>query len=51
MDGTELLGFDTGALCEWLTVRRRVWHFPVGIANGVFQASPAVVVRERSVVS
>jgi nicotinamide mononucleotide transporter len=33
---SELLGFLTGAACVWLTVRRRVSNFPVGIANSVF---------------
>ncbi|NUR58191.1 MAG: nicotinamide mononucleotide transporter [Catenulispora sp.] len=32
----ELLGFITGALGVWLTVRARVWNFPVGLANNVF---------------
>ena len=32
----ELLGFATGAVCVWLTVRARVWNFPVGIANNLF---------------
>jgi nicotinamide mononucleotide transporter len=32
----ELLGFVTGALGVWLTVRARVWNFPVGLANNVF---------------
>ncbi len=36
MDWTEVLGFATGALCVWLTVRRSVWNFPVGVANNVF---------------
>jgi nicotinamide mononucleotide transporter len=29
----ELLGFVTGGACVWLTVRRHVLNFPVGIAN------------------
>src|SRR3954454_19971303 len=29
----ELLGFITGGACVWLTVRRHVLNFPVGIAN------------------
>ncbi|HEV2640336.1 MAG TPA: nicotinamide riboside transporter PnuC [Actinocrinis sp.] len=32
----ELLGFVTGAICVWLTVRVHVWNFPIGIANNVF---------------
>lgn len=32
----ELLGFVTGALCVWLTVRVNVWNFPIGIANNLF---------------
>ncbi|GAB3713521.1 nicotinamide riboside transporter PnuC [Mariniluteicoccus flavus] len=36
MSWTEILGFVTGAICVWLTVRRNIWNFPVGIANNVF---------------
>ena len=32
----ELLGFATGAIGVWLTVRFNIWNFPVGIANNVF---------------
>ncbi|GAA2137319.1 nicotinamide riboside transporter PnuC [Kitasatospora kazusensis] len=32
----ELLGFATGAVGVWLTVRARIWNFPVGIANNLF---------------
>lgn len=32
----ELLGFGTGAVCVWLTVKARIWNFPIGIANNVF---------------
>lgn len=32
----ELLGFATGALCVWLTVKFNIWNFPIGIANNVF---------------
>ena len=32
----ELLGFVTGALCVWLTVRFHIANFPIGIANNVF---------------
>ncbi|MFC8448850.1 nicotinamide riboside transporter PnuC [Kitasatospora sp. NPDC057223] len=36
MSWTEILGFVTGAACVWLTVRAKVWNFPVGMANNVF---------------
>ncbi|GAA2751828.1 nicotinamide riboside transporter PnuC [Kitasatospora cinereorecta] len=36
MSWTELLGFVTGAIGVWLTVRANIWNFPVGIANNVF---------------
>lgn len=32
----ELLGFATGALGVWLTVRFNIWNFPIGIANNLF---------------
>jgi len=32
----ELLGFATGAAGVWLTVRARIWNFPVGLANNLF---------------
>jgi len=32
----ELLGFLTGGLCVWLTVRSSVLNFPVGILNSAF---------------
>lgn len=36
MSWTEIFGFATGALCVWLTVRRNVWNFAVGMVNNVF---------------
>ena len=36
MDWTEVLGWATGALCVWLTVRRSVCNVPVGVANNLF---------------
>jgi nicotinamide mononucleotide transporter len=32
----ELLGFATGAIGVWLTVKAHIWNFPIGIANNVF---------------
>ncbi|MFD0633456.1 nicotinamide riboside transporter PnuC [Catenulispora yoronensis] len=32
----ELLGFLTGAIGVALTVRARIWNFPIGLANNVF---------------
>lgn len=29
----ECCGFATGIVCVWLTARRNIWNFPVGIAN------------------
>ncbi len=29
----EVLGFLTGGLCVWLSMKASVWNFPVGIAN------------------
>jgi nicotinamide mononucleotide transporter len=32
----ELLGFATGAVGVWLTVRANIWNFPIGLANNLF---------------
>lgn len=33
---TEILGFVTGGLSVWLTVRENVWLWPVSVANNIF---------------
>lgn len=33
---TEALGFITGAICVWLTVKQNIWNWPIGIANNLF---------------
>ena len=33
---TEMLGFVTGGVCVWLTVREHMWTWPIGLANNVF---------------
>lgn len=29
----EFFGFVTGIICVWLTVRKNIWNFPIGILN------------------
>ncbi|MEI6510469.1 MAG: nicotinamide riboside transporter PnuC [Candidatus Uhrbacteria bacterium] len=36
IDLVEALGFVTGGLTVWLTVKENVWCWPIGIANNVF---------------
>lgn len=33
---TELLGFVSGAVCVYLTLKENIWNFPIGIANNIF---------------
>jgi len=32
---TEVLGFVTGGICVWLTVREHLWTWPIGLANNL----------------
>lgn len=32
---TEVLGFATGGVCVWLTVREHIANFPIGLANNI----------------
>ena len=33
---TEVFGFITGAIGVYLTVKRSLWNFPIGLANNIF---------------
>ena len=32
---SEAIGFVSGALCVWLTVKENIWNWPVGIVNNI----------------
>lgn len=36
VSGAELLGDATGIACVWLTARRNIWNWPVGLLNNAF---------------
>jgi nicotinamide mononucleotide transporter len=36
LDTTEVLGFITGAWGVWLTVKRNIWNWPIGLLNNLF---------------
>ena len=36
MSWSEILGFATGAVTVWLTVKENVWNWPIGLANNAF---------------
>lgn len=36
MNWTEILGFVTGGITVWLTVREHMWLWPIGVANNIF---------------
>ena len=36
VSNAEVLGFVTGAVCVYLTLRENIWNFPIGLANNVF---------------
>lgn len=33
---TEVLGFITGAICVWLTVKQNIWNWPIGLTSNFF---------------
>ncbi len=33
MSTVEVLGFVSGVWCVWLTMRKSIWNFPIGMAN------------------
>lgn len=33
LSNLEVFGFITGIVCVWLTVRKNIWNFPIGILN------------------
>ena len=36
LDMTEVLGFVSGAISVWLTVKQNIWNWPIGIINNIF---------------
>lgn len=32
----EVIGFVSGGLCVWYTVRQNIWNFPLGLVNAIF---------------
>ena len=33
MSAAEVFGFFSGVWCDWLTLHKNIWNFPIGIAN------------------